>query len=99
MRDFPYLQEAIGLAMEELRRERGMTKLMLADFSGLQDSYIRSIAKGRKRPSIIVLYSLAEAFGIEPVDFLARIEKTRKRLIEEAVAKKCGSGWREDKVV
>lgn len=82
------MQEAVGVTMEELRRERRMTKLALADFSGLQDSYIRSIAKGRKRPSIIVLYSLAEAFGIGPVDFLARIEKTRQRLIEEDKAKK-----------
>ncbi len=90
MRDFPFLQEAVGLAMEELRREHGMTKLALADFSGLQDSYIRSIARGRKRPSIIVLYSLAEAFGMEPVDFLARIEKVRNRLIEEAGAKNKG---------
>ena len=82
------MQEAVGVTMEELRRERRMTKLALADFSGLQDSYIRSIAKGRKRPSIIVLYSLAEAFGIDPVNFLARIEKTRLRLIEEDKAKK-----------
>lgn len=76
------------MTMEELRRERRMTKLALADFSGLQDSYIRSIAKGRKRPSIIALYSLAEAFGIGPVDFLVRIEKTRQRLIDGDRAKK-----------
>lgn len=75
------------MTMEEMRKERRMTKLALADFSGLQDSYIRSIGKGRQRPSIVVLYSLAEAFGIEPVALLSRIEKTRQILMAENVAK------------
>lgn len=60
-----------------------MTKLALADFADLRDSYIRSIAKGCKNPSIGVIYSIAEALGLDPIDFVARIEKMRKKLMAE----------------
>ena len=88
MRDFAYLQEAIGLVMEKLRTERKMTKLRLADFSGLQDSYIRAIAKGGRNPSLGAIYAICEALGISVIEFLEKVERKRQEVLRDERDKK-----------
>lgn len=88
MRNFDYLQEALGYVMTKLRKERGFTNLMLADFSGLQDSYIRGIAKGRRNPSIGAIYAICEALGITVTEFLDRVERKRQEMSRDNEAKK-----------
>lgn len=84
MRNYPYLQEAIGLTMEKFRVNRKMTKLALADFSGLQESYIRAISKGRRNPSIGAIYAICEALGVTVVEFLEKVEQRRRELERDA---------------
>lgn len=88
MRNFEHLQEAIGYVMEKLRAERRMTKLRLADFSGLQDSYIRAIAKGGRNPSIGALYAICEALDITVIEFLEKVEIRRQDLMRDGQDKK-----------
>lgn len=88
MRDFAYLQEAIGQVMEKLRTERKMTKLRLADFSGLQDSYIRAIAKGRRNPSIGAIYAICDALDVPVTEFMENVESKRLELLRDGQDKK-----------
>lgn len=82
------MQEAIGYVMEKLRTERKMTKLRLADFSGLQDSYIRAIAKGGRNPSLGAIYAICEALGVSVIEFLVKVESRRQELLKEEQDKK-----------
>ena len=50
-----------------------MTKTALADFSDLQDCYIRGIIKGKRNPTITVIYSICEALGLSPLEFFRRV--------------------------
>ena len=79
MRENTILLKAVGLTVEKFRKQRGMTKTALADFSVLQDCYIRGIIKGKRNPTIVVLYALCEALQVSPQEFFKEIEETYTR--------------------
>lgn len=81
----PYLQEAIGFVLEKLRIQRKLTKRQLADFAGLQDSYIRAISKGRRNPSIGAIYAICEALSISITEFLEKVENRRKEMMHGSI--------------
>ncbi len=73
MKTYPRLLESIGITIEKVRKERKMTKTALADFSDLQDCYLRGIIKGKRNPTIAVIYSICEALGLSPLEFFKRV--------------------------
>ena len=87
MKTYPHLLEATGITIEKIRKERKMTKTALADFSDLQDCYVRGIIKGKRNPTITAIYSICEALGLSPLEFfkwvtdeLNELNKPRKNL-------------------
>ncbi|MEI3479065.1 MAG: helix-turn-helix transcriptional regulator [Bilophila sp.] len=87
MKNYPYLLESLGIAVEKVRKERKMTKTALASFSDLQDCYIRGIIKGKRNPTITAIYSICEALDIPPLEFFQRVtdemETLRNRTAKE----------------
>ena len=73
MKTYPRLLEATGITIEKIRKERKMTKTALADFSDLQDCYVRGIIKGKRNPTITAIYSICEALGLSPLEFFKRV--------------------------
>lgn len=71
-----------GKAIERLRRERGMTRDVLADESGVSPSYLYEVERGYKRPSTDVLANVAQALGRSPSEMLAYIEVMAEALPE-----------------
>ena len=80
MKDFPYLLEAIAITVETLRKERRLTKTALASFSDLQECYIRGISKGKRNPSVTVVYAICEALGVTPEEFFRRVSVKMENL-------------------
>lgn len=80
MKNYPYLLESLGIAVEKVRKERKMTKTALASFSDLQDCYIRGIIKGKRNPTITVIYSICEALDIPPLEFFRRVTEEMEAL-------------------
>ena len=83
MKFYPYLQEALALTLEKLRKEKKMTKTKLADFADLQDRYLLSISKGERNPSLRAIYSLCEALDVPVISFLDMVENERKRMLAD----------------
>lgn len=54
----------LGNRIREFRLERGLTLEQLADSSGLSASYLSTIERGLKKPSIPVLKSIADALHV-----------------------------------
>ena len=73
MKTYPRLLESTGITIEKIRKERKMTKTALADFSDLQDCYVRGIIKGKRNPTITAIYSICEALGLSPLEFFKRV--------------------------
>ena len=73
------------LRVRELLRERGWTTKVLAEKTGMSESYLTHIKNGTRRWNEDALRKLADAFEAHPVDLFVQ-RKSRTDNVEENVA-------------
>lgn len=61
-----------ALRVKELLREKGWTTKILAEKTGMSESYLTHIKNGTRRWNEDSLYKLANAFEISPIDLFAQ---------------------------
>lgn len=61
------MRKLVGANVARLRRERGLTQEEVAERSGFSQQYLSSLERGRRNPTIITLYELAQALGVSHV--------------------------------
>lgn len=61
------MRELVGRNFARLRHERGLTQEQVAELSGLSQQYLSDLERGRRNPTIITLYELAQALGVSHV--------------------------------
>ena len=64
------MRKLIGRNVRAARVARGMTQEKLADISGFSQQYISDLERGRRNPTIVSLYELAQALRVTPVELL-----------------------------
>lgn len=72
------------LRVKELLRERGWTTKVLAEKTGMSESYLTHIKNGTRRWNEDALRKLSDAFGLHPVDMFAQ-KRTRTDDVENNV--------------
>ena len=72
------------LRVKELLRERGWTTKVLAEKTGMSESYLTHIKNGTRRWNEDALKKLSTAFEVHPVDLFAQ-RKSRTDNVESAV--------------
>ncbi len=60
----------VGRNLKRIRVERGLTQEELAERSGFSQQYISDMERGRRNPTIVSLWELAQAIGATPVDLI-----------------------------
>ena len=65
---------AVAQAIKEKRIENHLSQEKLADMIDLHQVYISEIEKGKKIPSIMILYNIAKSFGMTLTEFIGIIE-------------------------
>lgn len=70
---------AFGKVLLRLRKLRGISQEALAGDADLQRKYISLLEKAEYQPKISTVFKLAEALGVTPAEFVALIDKERKR--------------------
>jgi transcriptional regulator with XRE-family HTH domain len=60
----------LGIRVRNLRKKSGWTQVELADILGVDRSYLSEIETGKKDPSLRVLKTLADGFGLSLPKFL-----------------------------
>ena len=65
---------AVAQAIKEKRIENHLSQEKLADMIGSHQVYISEIEKGKKIPSIMILYNIAKSFGMTLTEFIGIIE-------------------------
>ena len=58
------IEEAFGIVVKRLRRERGITQDMLSSASMLDRAFISKIENGKQQPSLITIIELAKALNV-----------------------------------
>lgn len=65
------MRKLVGENFARLRKERGLTQEQVEERSGFSQWYISSLERGRRNPTIISLYELANSIGVRVSDLIA----------------------------
>ncbi len=66
---------AVAQVIKELRKKKHISQEKLADAIDSHQVYISEIEKGKKIPSITILYNIAHCFGMSLTEFVGTIEE------------------------
>lgn len=69
---------ALGRAVEDLRREAGLTQEELAQRMGIEFPHVGNLERGRANPTFTWLRRLARGLDIELSDLVERFERIRR---------------------
>lgn len=64
------MRKLVGRNLARLRRERGLTQEELEARSGLSQQYLSSLERGRRNPTVITLYEIAQALEVSHVELV-----------------------------
>lgn len=78
------IRALVGRIFARLRRESGMTQEELEARSGFSQQYISGLERGRRNPTIVSIFELAQALGVDYLELLKpdpewRAAKSRKQ--------------------
>lgn len=60
----------VGRNVRCYRLKRGLTQEEFAEKSGFSQQYISGLEKGRRNPTVVTLYELAQALGVSHLDLM-----------------------------
>jgi transcriptional regulator with XRE-family HTH domain len=69
------MRKTVGTNFMRLRKARGLTQEQVAETSGYGQNYISWLERGRRNPTVITLFLLAEAVGVTPRDLVSPIDE------------------------
>ncbi|WP_332116891.1 helix-turn-helix transcriptional regulator [Azorhizobium caulinodans] len=58
------MRKLVGRNFARLRQEKGLTQEDVETRSGFSQQYISGLERGRRNPTVITLYELAQALGV-----------------------------------
>jgi len=64
------MRRLVGRNVRKIRKAKGLTQEVLAEVSGVSQQYVSDLERGRRNPSVITLYVLAQAMGVSHVDLV-----------------------------
>ncbi len=64
------MRKLVGRNAARLRAAAGRTQEQLAERSGFSQQYISKLEQGRRNPTVVMLYELAEALGVSHVELV-----------------------------
>ena len=65
------MRKLVGRNFARLRREKGLTQEDVETRSGFSQQYLSDLERGRRNPTVITLYELAQALGVSHVELVA----------------------------
>lgn len=64
------MRRLVGDNVARYRKQRGWTQEQLAERSGLSQQYLSGLEGGKRNPTVVTLYEIAQCLGIAPADLL-----------------------------
>ena len=69
------VRKLVGRNFARLRREKGLTQEEVEARSGFSQQYLSGLERGRRNPTVVALYELAQALGVSHVDLVKPDDK------------------------
>jgi transcriptional regulator with XRE-family HTH domain len=64
------MRKLVGRNFARLRKEKGFTQERFAELSGFTQQYISDLERGRRNPTVVTLFELANTLGVSHVDLV-----------------------------
>lgn len=64
------MRKLVGRNFARLRRDKGLTQEQVEERSGFSQQYLSSLERGRRNPTVITLYELAQALGVGHIELV-----------------------------
>lgn len=64
------MRKLVGRNLARLRREQGLTQEELEARSGFSQQYLSGIERGKRNPTVITIYELAQALGVSHMELM-----------------------------
>jgi transcriptional regulator with XRE-family HTH domain len=76
------MRKLVGRNFGRIRKEKGFTQERFAEASGFTQQYVSDLERGRRNPTVVTLFELANTLGVSHVDLVlpddeARSERTK----------------------
>ena len=65
------MRKLVGRNFARLRREKRLTQEEVQERSGFTQEYLSGLEQGKRNPTVVTLYELAQALGVSHVDLVA----------------------------
>ena len=59
-------EEAIGLAVRDIRRNKSLSQEQLGFAANLHRTFVSDVERGARNPTVRTLWKIAEALGVRP---------------------------------
>jgi transcriptional regulator with XRE-family HTH domain len=69
------MRKLVGRNVKRIRQDRGLTQEQLAERSGFSQQYISGLEQGRRNPTVVSIYELANALGVSHMDLVRPTEE------------------------
>lgn len=73
------MRELVGRNFARLRREKRLTQEEVEARSGFSQQYLSGLERGKRNPTVVTLYELAQAIGVSHVELVAPDERSRAK--------------------
>ena len=80
------LKYVIG-RIKEIRKEKSISQLELSVKTNMSQSFLASLERGNKFPSVLTMLRIASALEVSPKIFFPEIEKKTKDEIKDTIIK------------
>jgi transcriptional regulator with XRE-family HTH domain len=64
------MRKLVGRNVRKIRLRKSLTQEQFAEKSGFAQQYISGLEKGRRNPTIVTIYELAQALGVSHMDLV-----------------------------
>lgn len=73
------MRKLVGRNFARLRREKHLTQEEVEARSGFSQQYLSGLEQGKRNPTVVTLYELAQAIGVTHIDLVMPDDKMRPK--------------------
>lgn len=64
------MRKLVGRNFARIRREKALTQEQVEALSGFSQQYLSGLEQGRRNPTVVTVFELANALGVSHLDLL-----------------------------
>lgn len=65
------MRKLVGDNVCRIRKEQGLTQEQLSELCGLSQQYLSDLERGKRNPTIVTIFEIAQALGVTHVDLVS----------------------------